>query len=529
MPEYLAPGVYVEEVPSGIKPIEGVSTSTAGFVGGTERGPTDTRLITSFAQYQRVYGWFIDPKISYLPYAIRGFFDNGGMRAFVARVAKVADEAPATEEIGGLGFRASGPGGWGARVRVWIGNASSADPSEEGPSALFRVRTAFFGDEVSDEQIEQKAAWDDLLQIANYSEDFDNLTIVQASPQYVKTVLNSASHLVRVDWTNGPERPTNTEDTGVPLIKDGAAEEALDQAAILGRFKDEARQEGDRHATGLRALADIDPVSILVVPDQGRLTGVAQDIITQCETLKDRFGILQGESNWQNPTQFLGLGIDSHYVGIYHPWIRVFNPKRRNTLLVPAGGHVAGIYARTDVERGVHKAPANEVVRGMIAADSGAEKPLAHVVSKGEHDLFNPRGINIIRDFRSDGRGIRVWGARTFTTDPEWKYINVRRLFLFLEESIDEGTQWVVFEPNDDATWAKVRRNITNFLTSVWRSGALFGLTPDEAFFVKCDRTTMTEDDILNGRLICLIGVAPVRPAEFVIFRISQKTALPEA
>jgi phage tail sheath protein FI len=527
MPEYLAPGVYVEEVPSGIKPIEGVSTSTAGFVGGTERGPTDARLITSFAQYQRVYGWFIAPKISYLPYAIRGFFDNGGLRAFVARVAKVADEAPASAEIGGLQFWASGPGAWGARVRVWIENASSANP-EEDESELFRIRIAFFGDEVTDEQIEEKETRAGLLQIANYSEDFDNLTIENISPQYAKTVLNSASHLVRVDWTDDPQRPTNTEDTGVPL-SGGAAEEELDQAAILGRFKNESRPEGDRHATGLRALADLDPVSIVVVPDQGRLSGVAQDIISQCETLKDRFGILQGQSHWQTLTQFLELGIDSHYVGIYHPWIRVFNPKRRNTLLIPPAGHIAGIYARTDVERGVHKAPANEVVRGMITADNGAEKPLAHVVSKGEHDLFNPRGINIIRDFRSDGRGIRVWGARTFSRDPEWRYINVRRLFLFLEESIDEGTQWVVFEPNDDATWAKVRRNITGFLTSVWRSGALFGLTPEEAFFVKCDRTTMTEDDTRNGRLICLIGVAPVRPAEFVIFRISQKTALPEA
>jgi hypothetical protein len=155
----------------------------------------------------------------------------------------------------------------------------------------------------------------------------------------------------------------------------------------------------------------------------------------------------------------------------------------------------------------------------------GTEKALSTIVSKGEHDLFNPSQINIVRDFRSDGRGIRVYGARTMSDDPEWRYVNVRRLFLFIEESIDEGTQWVVFEPNHDPTWAKVRRNISAFLISVWRSGALMGRTAEEAFFVKCDRTTMTQDDIDNGRLICVIGVAPVKPAEFVIFRISQKTA----
>jgi phage tail sheath protein FI len=165
------------------------------------------------------------------------------------------------------------------------------------------------------------------------------------------------------------------------------------------------------------------------------------------------------------------------------------------------------------------------VVRGIVARDVGAEKPLRFLLPKGEQDVLNPRGINVIRDFRADGRGIRLWGARTMSSDPMWKYVNVRRLFLFVEESIDQGTQWVVFEPNDEPLWAAVRRSVSNFLISVWRSGALMGGTQDEAFFVKCDRTTMTQDDIDNGRLICLIGIAPVKPAEFVIFRISQKTA----
>jgi len=182
--------------------------------------------------------------------------------------------------------------------------------------------------------------------------------------------------------------------------------------------------------------------------------------------------------------------------------------------LIPPGGYMAGIYARSDVERGVHKAPANETVRGVV--------DLQLPIGKGEQDVLNPRGVNCIRAF--PGRGIRVWGARTLSSDPSWKYINVRRLFLYLEESIDEGTQWVVFEPNSEILWARVIQTISNFLKGAWKSGALMGLTPEEAFFVKCDRTTMTQDDINNGRLIVLIGVAPVKPAEFVIFRIAQWT-----
>jgi phage tail sheath protein FI len=179
---------------------------------------------------------------------------------------------------------------------------------------------------------------------------------------------------------------------------------------------------------------------------------------------------------------------------------------------IPPGGHVAGIYARADVERGVHKAPANEVVRGATG--------LQFQITKGDQDLLNPRGVNCIRDF--PGRGIMVWGARTVSSDPLWKYVNVRRLMIFIEESVDQGTQWVVFEPNDHLLWDRVRQSITDFLTRIWRDGALMGATPEQAFFVKCDASTMSDDDVLNGRLICLIGVAPVRPAEFVIFRITQ-------
>jgi len=190
----------------------------------------------------------------------------------------------------------------------------------------------------------------------------------------------------------------------------------------------------------------------------------------------------------------------------------IYDPRTNTNLLVPPSGHVAGIYANTDIERGVHKAPANYVVQGATA--------LQFQITKGEQDILNPRGVNCLRVF--PGRGLRVWGARTCSSDPLWKYINVRRLLLYIEESIDEGTQWVVFEPNNEKLWGRVKATISEFLTRVWKDGALMGTKPEEAFFVKCDRTTMTQDDIDNGRLICIIGVAPVKPAEFVIFRIAQ-------
>ena len=209
--------------------------------------------------------------------------------------------------------------------------------------------------------------------------------------------------------------------------------------------------------------------------------------------------------------------MDTLYAAYYYPWIGIYDPSMNGERLIPPTGQVVGICARTDIERGVHKAPANEVVRGATR--------LEFAVPKALQDILNPRNVNCIRDFRSDGRGIRLWGARTMSSDAMWKYVNVRRLFIFIEESIDEGVQWAVFEPNADPLWAAVRQTIVDFLTRVWKSGALMGLTQDEAFFVKCDRTTMTQDDIDNGRLICYIGIAPVKPAEFVIFRISQKTA----
>jgi phage tail sheath protein FI len=239
-------------------------------------------------------------------------------------------------------------------------------------------------------------------------------------------------------------------------------------------------------------------------------------MIAHCELMGDRVAVIDPppDLNAQKVLDWRmnAAGYDSKYAALYYPWVKVFDPATNSNVMVPPSGHVAGIWGRNDDSRGVHKAPANEVVRGAIA--------LGTDLTSREQELLNPNGINCIRSF--SGRGIRVWGARTLSSDPAWRYLNVRRLFNYLEESILGGTQWVVFEPNDDALWAKMRRTIASFLVNEWRKGALFGLTPDEAFFVKCDRETNPAEGIDAGQVVCEIGVAPVKPAEFVIFRLSQ-------
>jgi phage tail sheath protein FI len=269
---------------------------------------------------------------------------------------------------------------------------------------------------------------------------------------------------------------------------------------------------GSGNRTGIQAMEDITDISICIVPGMWSQS-VQAALINHCETLRYRFGIL-------DPPDGLSIDeiiafrqpLDTEYAAIYYPWVQVLDPSVVQNVDVAPSGHMAGIYAQTDINRGVFKAPANVEI-SMITK-------IAQDVNKREQDLLNPIGINALRYFPE--RGNRVWGARTLSSDTDWQYINVRRLFIYIEASIDQGTQWVVFEPNDQRLWARVRQTITEFLTATWQTGALQGATADQAFFVQCDQTTMTQDDIDNGRLICVIGIAPVRPAEFVIFRIQQ-------
>jgi hypothetical protein len=283
-----------------------------------------------------------------------------------------------------------------------------------------------------------------------------------------------------------------------------------------------------RPARGLGALAEIDDIAIVATPDTVSLDEAAgktavDHLIAHCEQNRYRIAVIDPpqDSSISEVRRFRSQ-FDTKYGALYYPWLRIVDPTRRPDpgmppplLDIPPSGAVAGIYARSDIERGVHKAPANEVVLGITEFTTN--------VTYDRQSVLNPEGINALRFF--EGRANRVWGARTMSSDPEWRYVNVRRLFIYLEHSIDRSTQWAVFEPNNERLWASVRQTIEDFLLQVWTTGALMGTKPEEAFFVRCDRTTMTQNDLDNGRLICLIGVAPTYPAEFVIFRIGQWTA----
>lgn len=520
MPEYLAPGVYIEEISVGPKPIEGVSTSTAAFIGETERGPEYAKLVTSWLEYQRWFGDHIDNV--YLSRGVQGFFDNGGKRCFLARIV-AADAQAAQGTIGTYSAQAIGRGTWGNNIAFKIEAPGKSVVGED----RFKLTLMYFR--------EQTPSWPLIVDPASTKpadltskdrrtpdavEVYDNVVEKRGRSNSLQTLVNSTSHLIRI-WAPGNPTPTLPAPSALaPLMttpgSNGTLPVGLDD--FTGNVDplpliNEGTQTRKR---GLIAISEVDQVSLIVVPDEVNLPEIRPAVIQQCEELRDRFAVMSAA---QGTVDFDATVIpqDTTFAALYLPWIKVYDARTRDEVLIPPAGHIAGIYARTDIERGVHKAPGNEIVRGA----TDVEFP----ITKGTQDLWNPIGVNCIRDFRKDRRGIRVWGARTVTSDPEWKYINVRRLFLYLEESIDEATQWVVFEPNDEPLWARVKQSIETFLVRVWRSGALMGGTEDEAFFVKCDRSTMTQDDIDNGRLICLIGVAPVKPAEFVIFRFFQRTA----
>jgi phage tail sheath protein FI len=250
--------------------------------------------------------------------------------------------------------------------------------------------------------------------------------------------------------------------------------------------------------------------------DLTMVKAVQSMMIAHCENMGDRVAILdappdmspQEIKKWRMDT----AGFDSSYAALYYPWVKVMDPATDMQINMPPSGHIAGLWARSDNTRGVHKAPANEVLMGITG--------LVYQTTKGEQDTLNPIGVNCIRSF--PGRGIRVWGARTLSSNPSWRYINVRRLFNYVEKSIENGTQWVVFEPNNRKLWARVNRDVSAFLRGVWRDGALFGSSPAEAFYVKVDDELNPSESRDLGRLIIEIGMSPVKPAEFVIFRISQ-------
>jgi len=520
MSEYLHPGVYIEEIERGPRPIEGVATSTAAFLGETERGPTRPTLVTSYSQYLRWFGGVFDPT-KYMPQAVNGFFDNGGRRTFICRIVN----RPATTSgvtLNDLRIEAAGPGSWGDRVYVEIKESTTKVPDANNPGNSipvgFRLQVAYWT--AASVLLPGFAAFNPFDPANNNklprpatAEDFDDLSVDENSPDYFTKRVNGSSSLLYLELVPTPATPPNVPPAALTKLNGGGETGGPPDAVDFeGKDPDASKR------IGLEALKldDFREISLVYAPGISD-EAISGAVITHCENQKFRFAVVDAaphEANYNNLDPRTKLR-ETQYAAFYYPWIEITDPQTGARKQVPPGGHVLGIYARTDIDRGVFKAPANEVVRGAL--------DLEYNIDDAAQDTLNPRGVNAIRRF--PGRGIRVWGARTLSSNTLWKYVSVRRLFIFLEASIYEGTQWVVFEPNDEKLWARVKDTIRLFLRTQWRLGAMMGLTEDEAFFIACDRTTMTQDDILNGRLVCEIGIAPVRPAEFVIFRIFQRTA----
>lgn len=502
MPEYLSPGVYIEEIERGPKPIEGVATSTAAFLGETQRGPQTPTLVTSYGAYLRLFGDIFDPD-KYMPYAVKMFFDNGGRRCYVTRITGDGAET-ATVTLSGIVVTATGPGSDYNKVWVRIGPGSTKD--KDGNPVGFRLRVYYWANA---QDVAADEASIDTGKAATVVEDFDDLSVDPASTSYFEKRVNSGnSAFVEAEPENPAATPLPAAAADrLPAVADG-------NPVTAASYEVDAVDPSDRR--GLAALELDQFRSVAVVYAPGAPYDAAQKVVTHCELNRFRFAVVDAQRNLANaPSIDARKDVDdTRYGAFYYPWIWISDPRSGTRKVVPPGGAVCGIYALTDNTRGVFKAPANETVAGAV--------DLEFDINQRVQDVLNPGGVNVIRRF--PGRGIRVWGARTLSSDPLWKYVSVRRLFIFLEASIYNSTQWVVFEPNDQRLWARVKQTVTLFLRTQWREGALFGAKEDEAFSVAVGRDTMTEDDILSGRLIIEVGVAPVRPAEFVVFRIFQKT-----
>jgi phage tail sheath protein FI len=519
MPEYLTPGVFIEEPDVGPKTIEGVSTSTAGFIGKAERGPVNPKLVTSFEEFQRIFGSYIPG--SFLAYSIEGFFNNGGKRCYVSRVYPFSSEdeekkaavGTLTLEAGSGGgiitVTTNGDGEWGNRVYLKIEKASLYLKDDDPASKFFfKLIVYYFSKPPSDP---------DNPDFTNVSpvEVYDNLSVMPSSNSYYKNAIEGVSNYIRL-WDNflannidettlarpEPEESPKRFEGAKGANADVVFEDYNGQTRIIDNEK--------KVKTGLAGLLDIEDISIMCAPEDN--DQISKKIVEECSKLKDRFAIIQPSIQSTSDLGNLEPVKDDKYAATYIPWLYVNDPLTRSKKLVPPCGHIAGIYARVDNDIGVHKAPANVTVNGMTS--------LQYQIDENTQGILNPKGINVIRSFR--GRGPIVWGARTISRDPMWKYINVRRLFIFVEKSVKRSMQWAVFEPNNERLWSRVKTTISQFLISVWKTGALMGTKPEEAFFVVCDRTVMTQNDLDNGRLIVVVGLAATKPAEFVICRFVQ-------
>lgn len=600
MPEYLAPGVYVEETSFRAKSIQGVGTSTTAFVGPTRKGPLGmvSDVITSFGEFERIYGGLADLSIggtadtNYLAHSVKAFFDNGGGRLYIARTF-----TPVT--VNGATTMASNS----ASAPVQIDDPEDTnDPPARLTMATFRARspgTGLNGFVIAYQKLTPVTATTlNAAPVGSMAQSGSDYFVKAANgnwegaapedpadptPTLDLTSLDGEERLVTVNLEIRPGATTPDDDAeGGPIVIEGLGlgeghprqltqalpEEPTSRGARLSQpywfdqpgttdafalrsalfgsdtevgvaFQFSGGLDGDdcvvsdnddeivSYQDALALVEEVNDVAIVAAPgssaNEDAAAGTRLALITHAERMRYRIAVLDTQDEASvGDARDVRASIDSKHAALYYPWVVVPNPSARPSdetipkeLVLPPSGFVCGIYARNDVQRGVWKAPANEVVRGALRFE--------RELSKGEQEVLNPEGINCLRSFF--GRGNRVWGARTISSDPEWIYVNVRRYFNYVENSIDRSTQWAVFEPNGPALWSNITDTISSFLFAEWRSGALLGATPEEAYFVRCDRSTMTQADLDNGRLICEIGIAAIKPAEFVIFRIGQKTA----
>jgi phage tail sheath protein FI len=558
MPELLHPGVYVQEVPSAVRPIQGVSTSTAAFIGVAQKGPipgtilpngrmAQPLLVTSFTDFQRQYGGFVQE--SFLPYAAQAFFQNGGRRLYIVRIvgkgatsppSSPPSSPPGTAPSGGSAQHAVGASGapfsvaaisegtWGNGLSLSISNSSDGDANNFKLTILYDPGTGPAPVETYDR-----------VTFLNGT----NLQPGAVNPaEYVRTAVNARSEYIAItaDVTG---RPANTAS---PLKLINGADGPVPQASdYIGAPAANNKLTG----TGLFALDKITDVNIIAIPGEGDPATVNAGI-NYCKVgrpLQDCFFVADmgsmpnvSAARFDNATPsvftredavafattgFGGTPLDKSagdFGALYFPWIWSTDPigaGRNPKILLPPSGFVSGIYARIDNSRGVFKAPA-----GIEAGVAGALS-VATTVSDVEQDTLNPISVNVIRTV--PGSGFVAWGTRTCGSDASWRYIPVRRMAIFLRVSIHFGIQWAVFEPNDEPLWAELRLNIRSFMLTQFRAGAFQGSTPDQAFFVKCDSSTTTQQDIDNGVVNILVGFAPLKPAEFVVLKLSQKVNQP--
>ena len=467
------PGVYVEEVSSGIRPLTLASTSTAAFIGVAEKGATDKAVkVYNFSEYQNLYGDFVD--YSFLTHAVYQFFNNGGSQCYIVNVP-VTDLATAgVTLVTDFKISAVSPGVWGNNLKITI------IPLPTGTPTQFNLEV-YFGD--------NPAA----------VETFEDLNVTSTDPNFVETIINGHSKYIVV------EAPATLPAAAALTPLTGGNDGTVDKNDYLDAFT---------------YLDNKDDVSLIATPGRDDVIG---DGMNYCANrpLSDCFFI--GDLSQENDTvddakTAVGLITPKNsYGAVYLPWIYMTDPTGRNPepILVPPSGYVAGLYAKTDSQRGVWKAPA-----GTAAALAGTVGLKANFTDVQQGNL-NPRNINCIRQFSASG--IVIWGARTISSDPEWRYIPVRRMSILLRVSIYNGIQWAVFEPNDEELWSQLRLNINAFMMTLYRRGAFQGSSPAEAFFVKCDSETTPQADIDQGIVNVLVGFAPLKPAEFVMVKISQK------